>query len=209
MCGVFLCFVKYNNKNQVVLSWKCPQTDSTADTQMSELRVIIVTWDVLQRSWLYIWMQMRMLPHGTHSLVPFHSQVLSLMSNPHSVSFSVSHTFPSAFLSSCPPVLPLLSLSAQADRKCQVRPGYFRPNWETDVPPETWHLDMPFILPHALPPKRQEPDMLTARRNTDNCPFWGLFQANQRQGWHWSDKQLHQGETANSQKDLSRNDCFW
>lgn len=66
--------------------------------------------------------------------------------------FSLSH-FLSAFLSSCPPAP--LSLSAQADRKCQVRPGYFRPNWEIDVPPETWHLDMHFILPHALPPKRQ------------------------------------------------------
>ena len=82
------------------------------------------------------------------------------MSNPRSASFSVPHTFS---LPSCPPVLPLLSLSAQADRKCQVRPGYFRPNWEIDVPLETWHLDMPFILPHALPPKRREPDMMTAR----------------------------------------------
>lgn len=124
------------------------------------------------------------LPHDTHSLVPFCSQVLCLVSNPHWVSFSVPHTFP---LPSCPPLLPLLCLSlscAQAGRKCQVRPGYFRPNWEIDVPPETWHLDMPFILPHALPPKRQEPDMLTARWNTVNCPFWGLFSANRRHGWH-------------------------
>lgn len=117
------------------------------------------------------------------------------MSNSHLVSFSVSHTFS---LPSCPPTL--LSLSAQADRKCQVRPGYFRPNWEIDVPPETWHLDMPFILPHALPPKRQEPDMLTARWNTDNCPFWGLFSANQKQGWHRSDKQHQRDETTSWQK---------
>lgn len=68
------------------------------------------------------------------------------------VSFSATHTF-------CPPVLPpFLSLWAQAVRKCQVGPGYFRPNWEIDAAPETWQLDVPFIPPRALPP---EPDMLT------------------------------------------------
>lgn len=129
----------------------------------------------------------------SRSHVSFLSHVLCLMSNPRSVSFSVPHTFS---LPSCPPVLPLLSLSAQADRKCQVRPGYFRPNWEIDVPLETWHLDMPFILPHALPPKRREPDMMTARWNTDNCPFLRtFFSANQRQAWHRSEKKSSGGES--------------
>lgn len=75
-----------------------------------------------------------------------------------SVSFFILHTFPFA---SCTPT-PFSFSHAQAHRKCQARPGYFRPNWEIDVLPETWHLDMPFILPRALPPKWQEPDMLTA-----------------------------------------------
>lgn len=83
----------------------------------------------------------------------------------HSVSFFIPHTFP--FPSSHSPSL----AHAQADRKCQGRPGYFRPNWEIDVHSETWHLDMPFILSHALPPKLQKPDMLTAYWKTYNCPF--------------------------------------
>lgn len=64
---------------------------------------------------------------------------------------------------------------APADRKCQCRPGYFRPNWEIDVHSGTWHLDMPFIPPCAHPPTQQEPDTLTAYWNVHKCPFWWHF----------------------------------
>lgn len=158
--------------------------------------------------------------HGMqiHSLITYISlagllpRSLSLSLH-HSVLYFISHTFP---LPRCPP--PLLPFSAsvflsraQANRKCQVRPGYFRPNWEIDVPAETWHRDMPFILPHALPPKRQEPDMLTAHWKTERCPFFGeLFSSDiQRQKRHWRSDEEHQSEkeTTSGRKVFQRGEC--
>lgn len=105
--------------------------------------------------------------------------------------FSLSH-FLSAVLSSHSS----LSLSTQAVRKCQLGPGYFRPNWEIDVPPETWHLDMPFILSHTLPPQWQKPDMLTTHWNIHNCPFLRAFLNQSKVGMtregtvhHWRETQ--------------------
>ena len=165
---VFKCYLPYKQLDACRFSFVCltlPKLIFDVTGDLRNCKKHISVWLSPEDAFVY-YLSNWHLAHRSH--VSFLSQFLCLTSNPRSVSFSVPHTFS---LPSCPPVLPLLSLSAQADRKCQVRPGYFRPNWEIDVPLETWHLDMPFILPHALPPKRREPDMMTARWNTDNCPF--------------------------------------
>lgn len=129
-----------------------------------------------QRQYKDAYMNNQQMPCLAHNTLTQSLTGPVTLSFPHSVSLFASHTFPPALLSSSP----LSLFHAQADRKCQVRPGYFRPNWEMDVPPETWHLDMPFILPSCTSSQTARARHVDGSLKHRQLSFFRTFSASQR-----------------------------